>query len=238
VIDDSDPPADRRAQQELGDAFRELARERTAAKNNARRDRRRHVLGRAALAAFTAILLGSGIAIAIRELQSDNGGPISSDPGAPGHSLPLKPTNAVRARSTATDPLGIHRWGLSTYTSERGRQCLIAARVVKGQMSVVSNDRVTPLSKGVPGFCDDLSRNHLIFTVRRYSVANGGDTLLYGQVDREVKRLVLKKPSQPIRKIRLFSDGTFLVVFAGNNPLHGSRFTATISGKPRTYQLG
>ena len=234
MIDDRDPPADRRAQQELGDAFRELARERTTAMKKVRRDRRQHVLVRAALTALSAILLGGGLAVAIGELTADDNDSVGGDPRAPDSP---QPTGRVLARSTAADPLGGPRCGLSTYTSKKDEQCVIAARVVNGQMGVISNGRFTPLRRTAIGFCDKLSRSHLIFTVGTYSAANGGRTVLYGQADREVQRLVLQR-SQRLQDIRLFSDGTFLVVVAGVNALRGSRFTATVGGKRRTYQLG
>jgi hypothetical protein len=237
MTDDSDPPADREAHLELRDSFRELARQRTAAKRIASRARRRHALIRAALTTFSAILLGGGIAAGLGVFTADHDGVIGADPKAPGHVQYLKPSERMPARSTAADPRGGPRWGLSTYTSENNRQCLVAARVLNGQMGVISNGTFTPLRKGVSGFCDKLSDSHLIFTVRRYSDANGGRTLLYGQVDREIQRLALTQ-SQRRREIRVFSDGTFLVVLVGENALRGARFTATIGGKLRSYQLG
>jgi hypothetical protein len=237
VTDDSDPPADRKAQHELGNAFRELARQRVADARRARLARRRRALLRTGLTALSAIVLGGGLAVGIDAFNANDGGSIGGDSGAPGHVTRQKAGDRLSADSTAADPLGGPRWGLSTYTSDGGQQCVIAARIVNGQLGLINDGKFRPLRKDVPGFCDKLSRSHLIFTVRRYSPANGGRTLLYGQTDREVQRLVLRT-SRRSSEIRLMSDGTFLIVAAGDSALHGSRLSATIHGTQVTHQLG
>jgi hypothetical protein len=236
VTDDSDPPADRKARDELRNAFRELARERVAARRKARMARRRRALVRSGLTALIALVLGGGIAVGIDAFTADDNRSLGGDAGAPGGVARQNPTDRLAAASTTVDPGGGPPWGLSTYTSQRGQQCVIAARVVNGQLGLISAGKFTPLRKGVPGFCDRLSRNHLIFTVRAYSAGNGGRTLLYGQADREVQRLLLQTSHGP-RPIHVMSDGTFLVVVTGVNALHGSRLTATLNGRQRSYRL-
>jgi hypothetical protein len=163
--------------------------------------------------------------------------PLDGDSGAPGRNSPKKLADGLTARSTVADPRGGPPWGLSAYTSQKDEQCVIAARVVNGQLGVITNGRFQPLRKGALGFCDTLSRNHLIFTVGTYSATNGGRTVLYGQADRDVQRLVLQRGERS-RNVRVFLDGTFLVVTPGINALRGWRFTATLRGTQRSYQLG
>ncbi len=158
-----------------------------------RRARRKQVLIRGVMTAFGVVALSGGIAVGISSFVSDDGSDIGGD-ATPGHIAPRKATDRLLARSTVADPQNGPLWGLSTYTSQQNEDCVIAARVVNGRMGVINHGKFTAFRKNVSGFCDDLSRDHLMFTVRRYSRSNGARTLLFGQAEREVQRIVLQQP--------------------------------------------
>lgn len=243
------PPPDRESHDDLRKELVRVAGERYGAPLAAGTRRRTRVtprrVARAAALAVLAILgVCGGIGYSTGAFDSDHGGSVTGDAGAPGHGMPAKPGTGVKAKSRVPNPGGGAPWGLSAYDGETGDRCVVVGRVVGGVLGVIENGVFTRLSRAArasAAFCDDLTRDHLIFTVNVFGPANGSRTLLYGQVDRVVQGLELVPPpggQGDRRTVAIAADSSFLAVQPGINALRGWQLVVRVPGQDRTIPLG
>jgi hypothetical protein len=180
----------------------------------------RHLVGRVAATVFGFCLLGGGLAVGTGVFTSDDG-TRGSGGGVPPETRHAR-GDAFRGLAVSADPTRHgQNWGVGVYPSANGHDTCVLAGTVRGAVLGMTHDgKFAGLDNTFVGQCDDVDRQHVVFTTRNYFSATGSRTLLYGYADRSVTALKVG-PRNALKRLRVANDGTFLVVRTNPNALRG-----------------
>jgi hypothetical protein len=205
-------PPEHPAAKSLEHAFRSLGTEKA-------RERRRTGgagrAGRLAVAALAPVLAVAAVATGTKVFTGDGG---ALRPDARGNRDPegqrdLTPSGRALAAASATDPKGGLPWGLRIYRSASGRTCVTVGRVLNGRLGFARPGQFREIPAGYAGVCGRFREAHIVLAGRQSA---DGSHVVYGAVDRSVRRLHLQRSGTGTAEVPIASDGTFLVVRHGS----------------------
>lgn len=221
---------------QLKDAAEEIG-----AEEQRERGRRGHFRSSArlqtAVLTLCAVLVVSVAAPAVRDFVADDG-QRDAGPGAPKSDQPV-PFDLSPSLALAKDPIEKrYPWGVRTYASPTGR-CILTGRLLGGKLGRLQDGKFAAFGRNMSGFCGDLRRNHIVFTIRDYYKLSGGRTVLYGVADRRVSSLDLLTVGDAERTaLRIADDDSFVAVRLGARAFRGQRLRiGFIDGMVKTVPL-
>lgn len=202
-----------------------------------RRAQRRKRVRRALVVPLAgAVALGGGAAATGRLDFIGDGGTTKPDPGVPLETKPAPPGAPTGVAVTRDpDPKEKAPWGMGYYKNlepgeEHGKTCLLAGRLHDdGALGRLMNGQFVRYDSTFPGGCDWYGAKHAVFATRSYGKATGSRSILWGVVDRAVANVSLGLPDA-WRPITVETDGTFIVVAAGDTALRGKVFRIALKG--------
>lgn len=224
-------PREHEAARRLEESFRRLGEERARERRSAPGTRAtRGLVGALGLVAVVAAAAtGSKVFLA-------DGGAIDPAPGGIPHGLSHSPADRRLAEAKAGDPREPIRWGMRLYTSASGDACVVLGRLVDGRLGLVQSGRFKRLPAGATGVCSDLTKMHVLVTLRRYGdvVIPGGRTVLYGVTDRTIRSLTIRSLPARRQPVPIAADGTFIAVLDGPNKLRNAQLIIDgVSGRTK-----
>ena len=230
-------PPEHPAAKSLEHAFRALGAEQAAERERERGRRRGRGSTRlVVLAAVTSALAVGGVATGTKLFTGDGG---MLRPDVPGTKDPegrqdFSPSDRQPAVASAPDPLGGQSWGLRTYKSEGGQTCVFPGRLMGRRLGVIRQGQFKELPAATGGLCGPVQRLHVVLGLRGYGT---GRTVLYGVVDRTVRRLHLLSVAGRTNEVAIASDGTFLVVRPGRRAFRLTQLVIDGAGGRRVQAL-
>lgn len=205
-------PPEHPAAKSLEHAFRSLGEER------AREQHRRRGTGRVArlaLAVLAPLLAIAAVATGAKVFTGD-GNKVRPDPRGirdPRGQRDLTASGRPLAAAASDDPRGGLRWGMRVYTSASDRTCVTVGQVRRGRLGFQKRGGFRELPPGSPGLCGRFREQHVVVGRRTWAE---GYNVLYGVVDRTVRRLHIMRPSNgKSAEVPIAPDGTFLLVRLG-----------------------
>jgi hypothetical protein len=232
-------PSEHTAARALETSFRALGQERARAPRRSRRRGLRRI-PRIAVVALTALLLVTVAATGTKVFLGDGGSLDSDATGLKGHLDPAPSYRQLALASTA-DPVEHQPWGLRLFKSANGDTCLALGRVVDGRLGVVRQGQFQELPTRAAGMCAPLEARHIAMATRTYpsSIVAGGRVVLFGIVDRTIRRLELRSATGRTSPLSVKADGTFVVVRRGRSAFRRAQLVVEGIGpaRPRAIVL-
>jgi hypothetical protein len=149
--------------------------------------------------------------------------PVGSGPGTPTADRPIPPgLKPSLARAADPESPAAPPWTMRVYDSTSKGTCLLAGRLVGGEIGRAQSGKFVPLDHQFEGFCGDLYRAHYVMTTRDDAASGADRSLLYGKIDYQVDRLELATGGGS-RLVHIFNDLTFLSVRVGTRAFAGDR---------------
>jgi hypothetical protein len=220
-------PPEHPAAKSLEHAFRSLGAERVQER---RRDRSGRVW-RIGVATLAPVLAVAAVATGTKVFTGDGGSLPTDRSGArdpANRNGGLTPSIRQLALATAPNPTGGAPWGMRSYRNAIGHTCLSVGQVVRGRIGFVRAGQFKELPAGYASVCGTIGRQHFLIGRR---AAPDGSNVLYGTVDRTVRRLhILRSTTGQTWEVEIADDGTFVVARAGRKAFFHQMLVADGSG--------
>lgn len=226
-------PPEHPAAKSLEHAFRALGAEQAAEQ---RRRKRPGKLARLALAVLAPVLTIAAVATGTKIIGGDK--PLRSDRSGlrdPRGARDLTPSARPLADASAADPRGGLRWGVRLYTSASNRMCVTVGQVKRGRLGVTQRGAFREIPSGHQSLCGRFREQHVVVGRR---MSPDGSNVLYGVVDRTVRRLHLMRPSSGrTATVRIAADGTFVVPRLGEKAFFHQLLVVDTTGGRSTFPV-
>jgi hypothetical protein len=232
-------PPEHTAAHALERSFRALGKEQVRAQRP--QQTRRRVppsASRAVVIALTALLLVAVAATGTKVFLGD-GGTVDPDPARLEGGIDPAPSYRQLALASTADPVERQPWGMRLFKSANGDTCLALGRVVDGRLGTVRPGQFKELPTRTAGMCAPLEARHIVMATRTYpnSIIAGSRVVLFGMVDRTVRRLELRSATGPSWPLSVKADGTFLVVRRGRDAFRQAQLVIDGSAGHRAIVL-
>jgi hypothetical protein len=205
-------PPEHPAAKSLEHAFRSLGTEKARAQRRTGASR----AGRLAIAALAPVLAVAAVATGTKVFTGDGGGlhPDARGNRDPNGQRDLTASGRPLAAASVADPKGGLRWGLRIYRSASGRTCVTVGRVFDGRLGFPRPGQFKEIPAGYAGVCGRFREAHIVLAGRQSA---DGSHVVYGAVDRSVRRLhLLRDSTGGTAEVPIAADGSFLVVRHGS----------------------